>query len=407
MITGKSSSTIIPVQNWLDSTESSPHPYPPPPDTSGREVKSAGGTFKVRGERLVATGPYSLASFDYPLPKTLIAQFPSERRDESRLMVLHKGTGDVEHKRFFEIIEYLSCGDALVLNDTRVIPARLFGSRPTGGVVEVLLLEAIRDGVHSQRWVCLLNPTKGIKPGIVITFDEGLKGEVIARKGDGGCEVELSCRENIRDVIERIGVMPLPPYIKREPDKREIDRLDRERYQTVFARRDGAVAAPTAGLHFTEGLLTDIRAKGVEVLYLTLHTGWGTFKPVREGDIRRHRMLSEYYEIEPSTFLAIKRAKWEGRRVIAVGTTTTRALEDSIQGGWDKPRLQGSTDLYIYPGFEFKVVDGLITNFHLPRSTLLIMVSAFAGRDVIMNSYQEAIREGYRFFSYGDAMMIV
>lgn len=349
---------------------------------------------------------YRLDSYDYPLPKELIAQFPSERRDKSRLMILHKGTGDVEHKRFFEIIEYLSRGDVLILNDTRVIPARLYGRKGTGRRVEVLLLEGSGDD-YRQRWACLINPTKGIKPGTIVTFDEGLKGEVIGRKGDGGWEMGLSCREDIGKVIERIGVMPLPLYIKRRPGDTSTDRLDRERYQTVFARRRGAVAAPTASLHFTEVLLQRLEAKGVEVLYVTLHTGWGTFRPVREEDIRRHRVLPEYYEIEPSTFLAIKRAKREGRRVIAVGTTTTRALESSIQGGWGEPRLKGYTDLYIYPGFEFKVMDAMITNFHLPRSSLLIMVSAFAGRERIMNTYQEAIREGYRFFSYGDAMMIV
>lgn len=352
-------------------------------------------------------GGYTLDQYDYPLPRRLIAQFPSLKRDGARLMVLHKRTGEIQHRRFFEITQYLKEGDILVLNDTRVTPARLFGRRPTGGVVEVLLLDTVRDGVHSQRWVCLLNPNKGIKPGVIVTFDEGLKGEVIGRKEDGGWEVELSCEREIRGVIEEIGVMPLPPYIKRRPVKREIDRLDRERYQTVFAKTSGAIAAPTAGLHFTDELLDEVDRVGVEVLYLTLHTGWGTFRPVREEDVRRHRVLPEYYEIGTTTFLAIKKAKMEGRRVIAVGTTTSRALESSVQSGWDEPRLKGLTSLYIYPGFEFKVVDVMITNFHLPRSSLLIMVSAFAGRDLIMKAYQKAIRHSYRFFSYGDAMMIV
>jgi len=395
-----------------------------------------------------------LEDFNYYLPKELIAQLPSERRDESHLMVLNRKEGTIQHKRFFELPEHLRAGDVLVLNDTKVIPARLFGKKKTGGLVEILLIQSLTSSIshegrwkgerESQTWTCLISPARGIKKGSEITFEHKLKATIIEKGYDGEWLIELYADIGVDKVIEHVGNMPLPPYIKRGhgakgkghlPQGKKISELDRERYQTIFAKEKGAIAAPTAGLHFTQELLNRIQNLDVEIFYITLHTGLGTFKPVKEEDIARHRMMPEYYNIDPAAFEAIKKAKKEKRRIVAVGSTATRALEtmvnppsppfnppstpvfkggkegDFVKGGmggfgWERPSLSGCTNLFIYPGYRFNVVDALITNFHLPKSTLLMLVAAFAGRDFIMQAYEDAVRLHYRFFSYGDAMMI-
>ena len=388
----------------------------------------------------------NLSEFDYNLPKKLIAQFPQEKRDESRLLVLDRSTGAITHKRFFEITEYLKKGDVLVLNNTRVIPARLYGKKTSGGIVEVFLLEQLdkeRITHHASRiqiWKCLIGNSKGIKPAKEIIpsllpspqrgegsflyplpagerievrgqneiyFEHDLKAKILEKNEDESWLIEFSAKGDINEAINKIGIMPLPPYIKRVMGQgARVKEIDKERYQTVFAKKDGAVAAPTAGLHFTDELLAKIRAIGVEIQYITLHTGWGTFKPVKVDDITKHKMPEEYYEIAPEVFNSIKNAKEDGRRIIAVGSTSLRTIEACVKNGWDNPILKGCTNLFIYPGFNFKVVDAMATNFHLPKSTLLMLVCAFAGRDFIMKAYKEAIENNYRFFSYGDAMMI-
>lgn len=349
-----------------------------------------------------------LEDFNYLLPKELIAQFPCKKRDESRLMVLHKKNGAIEHRTFFELIDYLKAGDVIVLNNTKVIPARLFGRKTTGGIVEVLLMQRLESLTSTfQLWRCLLSPSKGLKKGSEIIFKQGVYAEIADKENNGNWIIELHADTKIDKILEDIGEMPLPPYIKRGQWPDNISELDKERYQTVFAKEKGAIAAPTAGLHFTNELLKKIRELGVEIFYITLHTGLGTFKPVKADDITEHKMEPEYYNIEPAAFEAIKYAKMEKRRIVAVGSTATRALETMVRHGWERPILSGDTNLFIYPGYKFNVVDALITNFHLPKSTLLMLVAAFAGRDSIMEAYKEAVMHGYRFFSYGDAMMIV
>lgn len=336
-----------------------------------------------------------LKDFDFHLPEELIAQRPLPERDSSRLMVLSRGKKSVEHKLFRDILQYLKKGDLLVLNDTRVIPTRLTGVKPTGGRVELLLVERLAGG-GGEEWKCLAKPTKGLKAGSLLLF-EGIEAEVTGFDDEG----LVRCAFNGRLDLKSIGKVPLPPYIKREPGAE-----DSSRYQTVFAGNDGAVAAPTAGLHFTLGLLEEIRARGVEVRTLTLHTGPGTFMPVRVDNIKEHRMMKEYYKIDEQAFGDILKAKKEGRRVITVGTTSTRALEASVADGFDAPVLEGRTGLFIYPGFRFRMIDALLTNFHLPGSTLIMLVAAFAGHGFLMDAYREAVARGYRFFSYGDAMLI-
>jgi S-adenosylmethionine:tRNA ribosyltransferase-isomerase len=332
------------------------------------------------------------ADFDYNLPQELIAFYPLTNREGSRLMVLLRKERKIGHRRFYELPEFLKEGDVVVLNNTKVIPARLFGKTDAGKEFEVLLEERI----NPRLWKGIMrNP----KHGIMIEFDGGLKGRVL-RDGRDRWLVEF---DEIADgYIERFGKMPLPPYIRREPEER-----DRIFYQTIYAKAEGAIAAPTAGLHFTERLLDEMRKKGMEIQYVTLHVGAGTFKPVKTDDIREHSIHPEYREIPEQTALSVDRAKREGRRIIAVGTTVVRALESGVD---ERGRLQpavGLTELFIYPGFQFRIVDSLITNFHLPRSTLLMLVSAFAGREFILEAYGEAIKEGYRFLSYGDAMLIL
>lgn len=340
-----------------------------------------------------------LKDFEFDLPEELIAQRPLGERDASRLMVLKRSTGRTVHTEFRRVAEHLNDGDLLVINDTKVLPARLLGAKATGGRVEVLLVERL-EGEGKELWRCLVKNSKGLKPGSTITIDGGERAGVVSAGDDGFWKVAFAPRFSER--LESIGLVPLPPYIRREPEKD-----DALRYQTVYAGSSGAVAAPTAGLHFTERLLEEIKKKGVDVRRITLHTGPGTFMPVRVENIEAHRMLPERYTVSPEVSEAVQKAKEEKRRVVAVGTTSTRALEAAFRGGIEAPVLSGSTDLFIYPGFRFRVVDALLTNFHLPGSTLIMLVAAFAGRDQVLEAYKEAVRMRYRFFSYGDAMLII
>ncbi|HHL39702.1 MAG TPA: tRNA preQ1(34) S-adenosylmethionine ribosyltransferase-isomerase QueA [Deltaproteobacteria bacterium] len=347
--------------------------------------------------------------FDYRLPAELIAQRPAPERGASRLMVLDRRGARLFHRSFGDVGEWLRPGDVLVLNDTRVMPARLVGRKATGGRVELLVVEPDAakggEGPGLRRWRCLVGSSRPVREGTVLFFgDRGdvLTARVLRGRDAGGLRLVEFEDGDVRAAMERVGRVPLPPYIRREPDG-----ADAERYQTVFARNDGAVAAPTAGLHFTAEQIESLRAKGVEVRFLTLHTGPGTFMPVKADDVREHRMAGERYHVTAEVLDALRRARAEGRRVVAVGTTVTRALETAVLDGFDEPRLSGVTDLFIYPGFEFKAVDSLITNFHLPRSTLIMLVCAFAGKDLVMEAYAEAVRRRYRFYSYGDAMLIL
>ncbi|WP_456455620.1 tRNA preQ1(34) S-adenosylmethionine ribosyltransferase-isomerase QueA [Thermovibrio sp.] len=337
--------------------------------------------------------------FDYNLPKELIAKYPKEPRDSSRLMVLNRKTGEVEHKIFRQIVDYLREGDLLVLNDTKVIPARLFGELPTGAKVEVLLLRQ----VEPLTWEVMARPARKLKPGRKVIFDRELSAEVVGYLGEGKRLLKFNVEgdKTFMEKVYQLGHVPLPPYLERE-DTQE----DRERYQTVFASKEGSVAAPTAGLHFTQSLLTELEKKGVIIKKLTLHVGPGTFKPVKVEEVENHKMDYETYQIPQETASEVNRAKEEGRRVIAVGTTVVRTLESAADEEGKVRAGEGSTNLFIYPGYEFKVIDALITNFHLPRSTLLMLVSAFAGRERVLNAYKEAVRLGYRFYSFGDAMFI-
>lgn len=345
-----------------------------------------------------------LKAFDYDLPEGLIAQRPLERRDSSRLMVVDRRAGGVSHGSFADLPSYLGAGDVLVLNDTRVVPARLRGKKGTGGAAEVLVVET---GPAPGRARCMITPSRRLRQGAELFFEGGWKARVRGRDAGGFFVCDFTGPEGggVGDLLKETGEVPLPPYIRRGPGGPTAE--DGSRYQTVFAAADGAVAAPTAGLHFTDRLLGEIEGLGVEVLYVTLHTGPGTFLPIRAGRIEDHRMTSERYSIDPGVFESVRRAKEEKRRVVAVGSTSTRALEASVAGGFDRPVLCGATDLFIRPGFRFRVVDALVTNFHLPRSTLVMLAAAFAGRGLLMRAYREAVAEGYRFYSYGDAMLIL
>lgn len=327
-----------------------------------------------------------LSDFDYILPKELIAQYPLEERDASRLLILERTKGTIKHSTFRDIAEYLKKDDLLVLNDTKVMPSRLIGSRITGGKVEALLLNR-KDG---STFNALLKPSR-LKLKEKINFN----GHKIQAQITGKNELRFDITDI--DAIYRLGVMPLPPYIKRKPED-----SDRARYQTVYAREEGAVASPTAGLHFTEELLEKIRNAGVNIAYITLHVGYATFKPVKADDITQHKMEPEYFKIPKSTAALIEKARLNRQRIITVGTTSLRTLETYAVG-----KKEGQTNLFIYPGYKFKLVDGLLTNFHLPRTTLFMLVSAFAGEKLIQQAYEEAIEKKYRFYSYGDAMLIV
>ena len=338
------------------------------------------------------------SDFFYELPPELIAQEPMAKRDESRLMVLDKNTGGIEHKHFYDIADMLRPGDALILNDTRVIPARLYGAKEgTGGAIEFLLLTK-----HSlDTWEVILRPGRKAKPGARFVFGNGeLKAEVIDIINDGNRLVKFEYEGVFENVLDRLGEMPLPPYITKKLE-------DKNRYQTVYARHDGSAAAPTAGLHFTPELLKRIEEKGVNIGYVTLHVGLGTFRPVKADEITDHKMHSEFYILPEETAELINRTKAEGGRVISVGTTATRTLETAGMNGMPLKAASGWTDIFIYPGKEFHVIDALITNFHLPESTLIMLVSALAGRENVLNAYRTAVEERYRFFSFGDAMFIV
>ncbi|HIT36700.1 MAG TPA: tRNA preQ1(34) S-adenosylmethionine ribosyltransferase-isomerase QueA [Candidatus Faecousia intestinavium] len=337
------------------------------------------------------------SDFYYDLPEELIAQTPLERRDASRLMVLDRRTGEVTHRHFYDIVEYLQPGDCLVMNDSRVLPARLMGHRPTGGVVEVLLLRDLGD----KCWECLCKPGRKMQPGNQVIFGDGeLTATVREVREDGNRVVEFHYEGIFLEILERLGKMPLPPYIKAELK-------DQERYQTVYSREAGSAAAPTAGLHFTQELLDKIRAKGVSTAFVTLHVGLGTFRPVKAEEITDHHMHSELCMMNQETADLLNATRARGGRIICVGTTSCRTLESLVNS--DGSFCAGSkwTEIFIYPGYTFKAMDGLITNFHLPESTLVMLVSAFAGREHILAAYKQAVEQRYRFFSFGDAMCIL
>lgn len=337
------------------------------------------------------------SDFYFELPKELIAQDPLEDRSGSRLLMLNKNTGETEHHIFREIIDYLAPGDCLVLNNTKVIPARLVGTKEaTGAAVELLLLKR-REG---DIWETLAKPGKKAKPGTVISFGDGLlKGEIIGVAEEGNRLVRFFYEGIFEEVLDRLGEMPLPPYITHKLK-------DKNRYQTVYAKYEGSAAAPTAGLHFTENLLREIEKKGVDIAFVTLHVGLGTFRPVKTENILEHHMHSEYYQISGEAADKINRAKRKGKRVVCVGTTSCRTVESAAEENGMLTECCGNTDIFIYPGYRFKVLDALITNFHLPESTLMMLVSALAGKENVLGAYETAIKEKYRFFSFGDAMFI-
>ena len=336
------------------------------------------------------------SDFDFELPEELIAQTPIQQRDHSRLMHLDKQTGEISHEHFYDLPKYLKKGDCLVLNDSRVLPARLIGCRSTGGSVELVLLRDLGEG----RWECLSRPGRKTKPGTELRFGGGELNATVESVAEGGNRIVKFHYEGIfLEVLERLGKMPLPPYIKEELQ-------DAERYQTVYSREIGSAAAPTAGLHFTKELLAQIEAMGVNICYVTLHVGLGTFRPVKEDEIENHEMHSEFCVIPERTARIVTETKKAGRRVIAVGTTSCRSLESFADVDGSLPVSSGWTNIFIYPGYQFKCIDALITNFHLPESTLIMLVSALAGREHVLNAYKCAVEERYRFFSFGDAMMI-
>ena len=342
---------------------------------------------------------YKLGDFNYKLPKSNIAQFPEKRRDHSKLMVVNRESGEIEHKKFYNIVDYMRKNDLLILNNTRVFPARLFATKDrTDAKVEVFLLREL----SADLWEVMVRPARKVRIGNKLVFTPKLICDVIDNTVSGGRVVRFEYDgDNFDKMIDRIGTPPLPPYIDREADKD-----DKKRYQTVYASQRGAVAAPTAGLHFTDGLIKKIKKKGVKVETVTLHIGLGTFRPVQVEDLNRHQMDSEYFEVSPQTSMAINQAKKRHKKIIAVGTSTVRALETIAISGFQVTPKRGWTDKFIYPPYEYKMVDKMITNFHTPQSTLLMMVSAFADRKLIKRAYLEAKRHDYRFLSYGDAMII-
>lgn len=339
----------------------------------------------------------NLKDFDFYLPLELIAQDPLEDRSSSRLLTLDRKTGEIEHHIFKDIVRYLNPGDCLVVNDTKVIPARLIGSKiGTDAKIEVLLLKRMENDI----WECLVKPGKKARPGVEISFGDGiLKGKIVDIVEEGNRLIQFSYEGIFEEILDHLGQMPLPPYITHQLQ-------DKNRYQTVYAKNQGSAAAPTAGLHFTPELMETIKAKGIEIAYVTLHVGLGTFRPVKADNILDHHMHSEFYSVDKDEAEKINSAKANGHRVIAVGTTSCRALESAAGKGNKLEASSGWTDIFIYPGYEFKIIDGLITNFHLPESTLLMLVSALAGKENVMSAYKKAVEEKYRFFSFGDAMLI-
>ncbi len=339
----------------------------------------------------------NINDFDYNLPKELIAQTPLKERSSSRLLVLNKDNGNITHDHFYNVINYLKKGDVLVLNDTKVIPARLIGEKEdTKAVIEILLLKELGE----DNWECLARPCKRLKIGTVVSFGDGmLKARVTEKLEDGIIHIKLVYDGILMEILDKLGTMPLPPYIHEKLN-------DQSRYQTVYAKNIGSAAAPTAGLHFTKELLKEIEDKGIDICYVTLHVGLGTFRPVSVTNVEEHEMHSEFYTMSKSVAEKLNKAKKENRRIVAVGTTSTRTLETIMSLYNEFRECSGWTSIFIYPGFEFKAIDALITNFHLPKSTLVMLVSALAGRENILNAYKIAVLEKYRFFSFGDAMFI-
>ena len=338
-----------------------------------------------------------VSDFDYELPEELIAQHPYDKRDEARLMVLHRDTKEMEHKVFKDIIDYLEPGDCLVINDTKVIPARLYGKKDTGANVEFLLLKRIEN----DDWEAMVRPGNKLKTGAKVTFGDGLlNAEVLDTLPGGNRKVRFTYNGIFNEILDQIGLMPLPPYIK------ENIKEENEKYQTVYAKYEGSAAAPTAGLHFTEELLEKIKEKGIDIAKVTLHVGIGTFRPVKVENVEEHQMHSEHFFVKQSEADKINKARETGHRVIAVGTTSCRVLESVSDENGKVKEIETDTSIFIYPGYKFKCVDCLITNFHLPQSTLIMLVSTLAGKEFIMKAYNEAVKEKYKFFSFGDAMFI-
>lgn len=338
-----------------------------------------------------------VTDFDYDLPEELIAQHPYDKRDEARLMVLHRDTKTIEHKVFKDIIDYLEPGDCLVINDTKVIPARLYGKKDTGANVEFLLLKRIEN----DDWEAMVRPGNKLKAGAKVTFGDGLlNAEVLETLPGGNRRVRFTYEGIFNEILDQIGLMPLPPYIK------ENIKEENEKYQTVYAKYEGSAAAPTAGLHFTEELLEKIKAKGVEIAKVTLHVGIGTFRPVKVENVEEHQMHSEHFIVKQEEADKINRARENGHRIIAVGTTSCRVLESVSDENGKMKAIETDTSIFIYPGYKFKCVDCLVTNFHLPQSTLIMLVSTLAGKEFIMEAYNEAVKDKYKFFSFGDAMFI-
>jgi len=343
-----------------------------------------------------------LSEFDYILPEELIAQLPAEKRTHSKMMVLNKASNTVEHKHFFDILDLLNEDDVLILNNTKVIPARIFGKKETGANVEIFLLKE----KENKCWEALLKPSKRINPDTIIKVSDDLSIKALKLLEDGKWLIQLNYEGNIYDVLEKVGNIPLPPYIERKLSGEDLKNLDFERYQTVFAQNAGSVAAPTAGLHFSVEILEQLKQKGVQIGYVTLNVGLGTFRPVKCENITEHKMDNEIFEISEEVANLINNAKKNNKKIVAVGTTSVRTLETAFEKFGEIKACKDSSEMFIYPPYEFKVVDKLITNFHLPKSTLLMLTSAFAGKDFVFEAYKKAIEHNYRFYSYGDCMFI-
>jgi len=343
----------------------------------------------------------NLSDFDYNLDESLIAQLPSQKRENSRLMHINRKNKTIEHKHFYDIVDLLDENDFLVLNDTKVFPARIFAQKQTGANIEIFLLKELEPKI----WEVLLKPAKRVKVDDILTVGDKLQAKLLEKNSET-CKMELSYEGNIYEVLDEIGQMPLPPYIERKLKNEDLKKLDYERYQTVFAKNSGSVAAPTAGLHFTKEILKKLEEKGVGIAYVTLNVGLGTFRPVKCENIFEHKMHSEEFEITKETADKINEARKQGKNIVTVGTTSVRTLETAYKLFGKIQECKSHSELFIYPGYEFKVVDKILTNFHLPKSTLLMLVSAFSTKDFILKAYKEAIKEKYRFFSYGDCMLI-